>query len=303
MKTLIVGLGNQGLKRKKYINKDFIGSVDPLNKKADFKNIKNVDLSIYNSVLLCVPDSEKLELIKYCLKNRKHVLVEKPLHMKSSNLKEIYKISKKNNTILYTAYNHRFEPHFKNAKNFLDNNSLGKFHFLKMFYGNGTSQLVKKSNWKDRKMGVISDLGSHLLDSIDFFLNIRPNNFNLVSKNYLENKSPDHAVFLHKTKSTLIHLEVSLCMWRNTFRCDLVFEKGSLHIDSLCKWGPSRLTIRKRIFPSGKPYEKNKVILSDDPTWNKEYKYFKSLIYKNQILDVSKDLWINEVLESFGKKN
>ena len=76
MKTLIVGLGNQGLKRKEYLNKDFVGSVDPLNKKAEFKNIKNVDLSLYNSVLLCVPDSEKLELIRYCLNNKKHVLVE-----------------------------------------------------------------------------------------------------------------------------------------------------------------------------------------------------------------------------------
>ena len=130
LKTLIVGLGNQGLKRKEYLNKDFVGSVDPLNKKAEFKNIKNVDLSLYNSVLLCVPDSEKLELIRYCLKNRKHVLVEKPLFIKLTDLKEIYKISKKNNTVLYTAYNHRFEPHFKNVKkNFLTNNSLGRFYF------------------------------------------------------------------------------------------------------------------------------------------------------------------------------
>ena len=302
MKTLIVGLGNQGLKRKKHLDKDFVGSVDPFNKKADYKNIKNVDLSLYNSVLLCVPDSEKLELIRYCLKNRKHVLVEKPLYLKSTDLKEIYKISKKNNTVLYTAYNHRFEPHFKNVKNFLDNNSLGRFYFLKMFYGNGTSQLVKKSNWKDRKMGVISDLGSHLLDTTDFFLDFRPKNFELVSKNYFENKSPDHAVFIHKTRSTLIHLEVSLCKWRNSFRCDLVFEKGSLHIDSLCKWGPSKLTIRKRKFPSGKPHEINKIIICDDPTWIKEYKFFKKLIHKKQILDISKDLWINEVLKNVEKR-
>ena len=129
-------------------------------------------------------------------------------------------------------------------------------------------------------MGVISDLGSHLLDTTDFFLNFRPKRFELVSKNYFENKSPDHAVFLHKTRSTLIHLEVSLCKWRNSFRCDLVYEKGSLHIDSLCKWGPSKLTIRKRKFPSGKPYETNKVITCKDPTWAKEYKHFKTLIYK-----------------------
>ena len=48
-------------------------------------------------------------------------------------------------------------------------------------------------------------------------------------------------------------------MWRNTFKCDLIFEKGSIHVDSLCKWGP-KFTIRHRKFPSGKPREINKTL-------------------------------------------
>ncbi len=300
MKTLIIGLGNQGKKRKKNLNLDYVASVDPFNKDAEYEKIEHVDLKIYDSVMLCVPDNKKKELIHYCLKNKKHILVEKPLNLKSSELRYMEKLSKKNQTILYTAYNHRFEPNFINVHKYLNKKTLGKFYSCKMFYGNGTSKLVKNSRWKDSKMGVISDLGSHLLDTVNYFLKIKPKNFDLIFKKKFENKSPDHALFIYRGKS-LIQLEVSLCMWRNTFKCDLIFEKGSIHVDSLCKWGPSKFTIRHRKFPSGKPREINKTVISPDPTWKKEYKYFKYLITNKINHGLSKDIWISEVLANLEK--
>ena len=101
MKTLIIGLGNQGKKRKKNLNLDYVASVDPFNKDAEYKKIEHVDLKIYDSVMLCVPDNKKKELIHYCLKNKKHILVEKPLNLKSSELKYMEKLSKKSNYFVY----------------------------------------------------------------------------------------------------------------------------------------------------------------------------------------------------------
>ena len=57
-------------------------------------------------------------------------------------------------------------------------------------------------------------------------------------------------------KSIFFELEVSLLSWRNNFVCDIIGDKGSVHINSLCKWGPSKFIKRKRVFPSGKPDEK-----------------------------------------------
>ena len=296
MKTLIVGLGNQGLKRKAYLKNDFCGSVDPINKQANYKHLKDVSLSKYNAVLLCVPDNEKEKLINLCIKNKKHILVEKPLNLKKTILKKLQKISNENKIILYTAYNHRFEPHFLNVNKIIKKKSLGKMYYCKMFYGNGTSQLVKNSQWKGSGMGVISDLGSHLLDTVNFFFDIKPNNFNLIFKKNFENKFPDHAMFINQNKANLIQLEVSLCMWRNSFKCDIIYENGSIHIDSLCKWGPSKLTIRTRKFPSGIPKEINKTIISKDPTWAQEYSFFKKLIKNKTSNDLSKDIWISEIL-------
>ena len=57
MKIIVVGLGVQGNKRKKILNKkDFVASVDPVNSKANYKFLKQVPLKDYDSCFLCVPD-------------------------------------------------------------------------------------------------------------------------------------------------------------------------------------------------------------------------------------------------------
>ena len=58
-----------------------------------------------------------------------------------------------------------------------------------------------------------------------------------------------------------INLEMTLCMWRNHFTCDVLAENGSAHIESLCKWGPSTFIKRKRVFPSGRPDEERMTLV------------------------------------------
>jgi hypothetical protein len=89
-----------------------------------------------------------------------------------------------------------------------------------------------------------------------------------------ETKAPDHAVILARYNKIELQLVVSLCMWRNTFQCDIIGEMGSAHITSLCKWGPSVLTLRKRILPSGKPVEILNELVLQDPTWELEHEHF-----------------------------
>ena len=40
-------------------------------------------------------------------------------------------------------------------------------------------------------------------------------------------------------------------MWKNSFNLDVIGEKGSAHINGLCKWGPSTLEIRKENYLVG----------------------------------------------------
>ena len=60
----------------------------------------------------------------------------------------------------------------------------------------------------------------------------------------------------------------------------ILLVKMEVYIHFLCKWGPSKLIIRKRIFPSGKPKEKIITKICKDPTWKLEEKYFRKISNK-----------------------
>ena len=89
---------------------------------------------------------------------------------------------------------------------------------------------------------------------------------------------------------------MSLLSWRNHFAADVYGAAGSAHIDSLCKWGPSTFTLRRRILPSGRPSEDTVVLTQADPTWELEYVHFKSLCTAGAAADFDNDLWIDRVL-------
>ena len=295
MRVIIVGLGVQGRKRLAVAGYDAVATVDPVALDADYRSIEQVPLNIYDAALLCIPDNPKIEIITYLLENCKHVLVEKPLFSEGPKfLEKIKQLSIKNKTTCYTAYNHRFEPHFFRMKELIDSQTLGNIYSIRMFYGNGTARLVRESDWRDQGAGVLPDLGSHLLDTILFWFGRPEEEFSIYSSNCFENKTPDHVVFGSKSKID-IQLEVTLLSWRNHFYADILAEKGSAHINSLCKWGPSQLIIRERQLPSGRPNENIVTLAQQDPTWDLEYKYFKELCETGRN-NISNDIWINEVL-------
>ena len=296
MRIIIVGMGIQGIKRKKYLGKDFIYSVDKI-KDSDFKSVYDVPLEDFDAAFICLPENEKFKVIKYCIKNKKHILVEKPILFKDTkSFLMLQKIAKQNKVVCYTAYNHRFEPHFVRMKKIINSKKLGRLYSCRIFYGNGTAKLVKK-NWRDTGKGVRTDLLPHLLDICKFWFGKNLKGFRLVSSSKFENKAPDHASFISEKGSIKINLEISYVMWKNTFTCDLLASKGSVHINNLCKWGKSTFTFRKRKFPSGKPKEKLKNLSQKDPTWVLEYKYFKNLIKKNMKTDFSNDIWIQQQMK------
>jgi hypothetical protein len=91
-------------------------------------------------------------------------------------------------------------------------------------------------------------------------------------------------------------------MWRNHFACDLLGEKGSAHIESLCKWGPSTFIHRSRVRPSGRPSETAVTLVEEDPTWAAEYDHFKKLCAGGQSTQHANDLWLQRTLRRLGEE-
>lgn len=302
LRAIIVGMGVQGAKRFRIAGQDAVATVDPFLDTADYKHVQDVPLGSYDAALCCVPDNPKFEMLSYLLSNKKHVLVEKPLATENNErLLHLRKTAEDRGIVCYTAYNHRFEPHFVRMRDTIQSGRLGEIYSVRMFYGNGTARLVRDSMWRDQGAGVLPDLGSHLLDTVNFWTGEQRTNFVVQTANRFENRAFDHVTVASQGRP-LLQLEMTLHMWRNHFYADVLAEKGSAHITSLCKWGPSTFAVRDRVLPSGRPDEEAITLVEPDPTWAAEYTHFKSLIAAGSIGNIENDLWINHTLNTLSNQ-
>lgn len=300
MRVIVVGLGVQGKKRCAVAGKEVVATVDPVHPEATYRSLADVPLGMYDAALVCTPDDAKVELLTHLLNNGKHLLVEKPLLAPDNHtLEALANVACSKGVVCYTAYNHRFEPHFVRMKHTIESGQLGKIYCVRMFYGNGTARLVRDSAWRDQGAGVLPDLGSHLLDTVLFWFGRPSVPFQMYSCNRFENRSFDHVSF-GANGSPVLQLELTLLNWRNHFYADVFAENGSAHIQSLCKWGPSTFTLRDRKLPSGRPDEEATTLVQADPTWALEYQHFKQLCARGES-NIENDMWINSALNDLSK--
>jgi predicted dehydrogenase len=301
MRVVVVGLGVQGYKRRRVAGPDFVAAVDPVNTEAKYRRIEEVPLSDFDAALACIPDEPKVEVLDYLLRHGKHVLVEKPLWAADDRqIRELEAAARAQGVVCYTAYNHRFEPHYVRMRELLRSGRLGRIYRCRMFYGNGTARLVRDSAWRDRGAGVLPDLGSHLIDTARFWFGEVGDDLEVATADCHENRAPDHVVLISGANPPRLELEMTLLSWRNHFTCDVFAELGSAHIRSLCKWGPATFIHRTRVLPAGRPPEEVETLEQEDPTWALEYEHFKALCAGRAPTDLANDLWLNHTLRDLG---
>jgi len=294
MRYIIIGYGNIGQKRKTVLGDKIVATVDPVIKNVDFKNYVDVPLSAYDAAVVATPNSVKLEILEYLLSNKKHALVEKPLLIVDNNVAERLKqISKINMAIWYTSYNHRFEPLIGKMKEYLESNVIGEMYFANFIYGNGTVRNVADT-WRDEGLGVLDDLGCHLID-LTYYLFQKEINFEFISAHNYETNNFDHISFISTDRQ--ITFTCSYLMWKNTFTIDIYGSKGSVHLDGLNKWGGSSIILRERVLPSGVPKEQIKTSFGRDRTWKKDIIYFEDMVSIKQN-SFKKDIKISKAIHT-----
>jgi predicted dehydrogenase len=300
MKVVVVGLGTQGRKRVRVAEGDVVATVDPIAPEATCKALDDLPPESYDAALLCVPDAAKPDLLQALVAAGKHVLVEKPLIPPGGlDLDALERQARGAGVVVYPAYNHRFEPHLARLGELLAEGAVGEPYRISMLYGNGTARDVRASPWRDEGLGVVSDLLPHLLDILLFTTGKPQGAFQMWSASRHENLACDHFLAGFPEASPVVTLEGTLLSWRNTFRLDVLGSEGSAHVHGLCKWGPSVLTLRGRVLPSGKPPERSWTLEQADPTWELEYEHFRALC-RAPTTDLTRDRWIDFVLAEIG---
>ena len=160
---------------------------------------KEIDL-----IAILSPSGDHYKHIIKSLKNKKHVIVEKPLCM---NLKEVYKLEKyekKYKKKVFVVYQNRLNPLIELTKEKISKNILGKIIlFSSNLYWNRDEKYFLKSKWRGKKKrdgGIAMNQGIHNLDIFyNFFGKVKSLNcIKTKIKNYIECEDTSIITFVFK---------------------------------------------------------------------------------------------------------
>lgn len=124
-------------------------------------------------LIIAVPNSGHLELVKQASKNEMFVLLEKPLSSSIDEAKEIVKIASKDDRVRM-AFVNRFVPAVFAAKDIISSGKLGDIKTVRSTYLLNMRKPMGHSDWRfDLNLagnGASDDLGSHHVDLIRYLI-------------------------------------------------------------------------------------------------------------------------------------
>ncbi len=119
-----------------------------------------------DAIIIATPTITHYKLAKLALQADKHILVEKPLTIDSSQAKEIIKLAQSKNLILLVGHIFEYDPNIQKIANLIANNQLGDIYYIDSVRGNF-------GLFRD-DVDVIWDLAIHDLSICKCILNSRP---------------------------------------------------------------------------------------------------------------------------------
>ena len=196
----IIGVGKWGLNHLRVISKApcrLVGIADNdgrkksaaedygIHFKRDFREL----LPLVDAVIVATPASTHFEIASICLREKKHLLVEKPLALSLLHAQELVSLANQSNLVLSVGHLYRLNPAVIRLKNEL--RSLGSLEYARLRYLNLNPKTPDDC-------GVIFDYGSHLVDIAQFLLEKDP---------YSVLCTTSHGLELEKEESAFIALD------------------------------------------------------------------------------------------------
>ena len=123
-------------------------------------------------VIITAPNLEHYPLAKKALESGKHVILEKPFVLKSSQGEELIKIAREKNLFLSVFQNRRWDNGFLTLKKCLKEKIFGEIFNYEAYFDR-FRPIVSSIKWREQAVegsGILYDLGAHLIDqSLELF--------------------------------------------------------------------------------------------------------------------------------------
>ncbi|ELR98607.1 Gfo/Idh/MocA family protein [Gloeocapsa sp. PCC 73106] len=139
----------------------------PCDRLEDLLSLPDLD-----AVSLATPPFLHYEMGKQILKAQKHLLLEKPTTLKTSEVTELYDLARENQLIAIPDFEFRFVPAWQLLAEYLQQEYVGKKYLIKIdWLVGGRSNPQRAWNWYSQAAkggGVLGAVGSHSFDYINW---------------------------------------------------------------------------------------------------------------------------------------
>jgi len=187
-----------------------------------------------HAVVVATPTSTHYALAKEALKQRKHVLVEKPLTTEVKQGFELLELATKFQLTLMVGHVFLYNTAVRKVKEYLDAGHLGKLYYVSMVRTNlGPIRLDVNAAW---------DLAAHDLSIVNYWLDAEPVSVSAIGGTWI-NQGIEDAVFatLRYPQGVLVSLHASWLNARKVRDITVVGDKRMLTFDEMNLNEPLRI--------------------------------------------------------------
>ncbi|NQT23553.1 MAG: Gfo/Idh/MocA family oxidoreductase [Candidatus Omnitrophica bacterium] len=236
--------------------------------------VKNPEI---NAFIVTTPLNSHYEIVKLCLENGKHVLVEKPFTSTSKEAKELIKIMDKRNLILMVGHVYEFNPAVTKLKEVIKEGKLGDIYYVYAErVGLGPIRKYASALW---------DLATHDMSVATYILDEFPESVTAVGEYYIQKKVEDMvSVSLRFPSRVIYKIIASWIAPEKIRRTTVVGSKGMAIFDDVNKAEPLKIyerSINKDLLDSTPEYSDHQLVVKMGDVYLPKVVHSESL--KNQV--------------------
>ena len=266
-----------------------------------FANLNEAISAKFDGFVIATPPSTHYDLAIEIIKNKKPLLVEKPLTLDSESAKKLCDYAQKMNVKLMVGHVLLFHPAFKKMKQLIKDGKIGEIQYI---YSNRLNLGTFRTN-----ENVFWSFAPHDISLFNFFFDQKPLSITSRGIDILQKNIHDSSITSFKYKNNKMgHIFVS---WLHPFkehRFVIIGSKGMLHFEDSLKDKPILFYDKRAEFVDSIPNPRSggieKIVYNNkEMALSNELEYFISKIDngKIEIADGKDGLEVIRVMEKATK--
>lgn len=202
-----------------------------------------------NCVLLVTPTSTHFSLGKKILNNNLNLFIEKPSTLRSKDLSELIKLSKKKNTILMSGYIYIYNVYVQYIKKILLSRKLGNIKY--MYFERSNLGPIRNDT------SCLYDLASHDVSTALYLLKKKPKISYVKTFDFLKKKLFDISSVGLDFKNTKVEIRSSWLNPEKIRKIIIIGDKKMLQFDEMDSDKKIKIYNKYASYPDIKSFKKN----------------------------------------------